>query len=518
MVTGLLWALTAAMGGYTLYILARGRLVLNWVAGFITYFLLIFILLPFIPRSLPPVAPLIPRVNFDASVMGFFAAVFKILYDIFTAGGLDQILSGLAALGLIPPGAVGFVSSSALASIFTWVNLIAEILIAIVQVMYIFLTIYTLAYIGWLYWLPAVIAGAVVAMWDGKSGLLIAYPFIALAIIGGIMAPAIGLIEGFQPSLPSTNTVNMTLFVADHPSTLVITDQGFGYTPTILVTTSPPHVERVIWLWLNVNYTNTTVPAFTFGPFTTVVIKVQPPITPITCPGGACGAYYILYGVPSSITQLNNGTIVITTNQPISIWLWGGGYWVNKSLVALSARVGNETLNATLIGCNYTTKPSLWLKPTDVTYYNGLLAQIPNTTSLPPNYPTGYEEVTINVTPGVARLGNETRQITCVVRLYGVVNNIWNASTFVGYTPVIAGAINTVNSLPNLTNYATRILMTVLILAGVGVGEIVTWDWWFGWVNRMLGNISYTPPGQEEQPQPQQPEQQGQPGQGSTSQ
>ena len=167
MVGGLLWALTAVIGGYTLYILARGRVVLDWVAGFITYFLLIFILLPFIPRSLPPVAPLIPRVNLDASILGLFAAVFKIIYDIFTTGGLGLIIKGLVALGLLPPGVVGFVSSSTLASIIVWVDFLAEVFIAIVKVMYVFLAIYTLAYIGWLYWLPAVIAGAVVAMWDG---------------------------------------------------------------------------------------------------------------------------------------------------------------------------------------------------------------------------------------------------------------------------------------------------------------------------------------------------------------
>ena len=469
LVATITWVLAFAIGGYILYMLARGEWDTRWVSNLLSYIIIVLIILPFVPRQVAPLGLLIPNTNALAGVLGFGAALLKITYHVIAS-----------LLPLIGENVAGYT--------IWWVNALADGLIDIVEILYLVLVIYTIAYIGWEYWLVVVLIGLVIALWNPRLGFGIAYVFLALAVIAGIMSPVLSALAGYvaHTQVPKPTNATITFITADRPGVLVITDQGFGYTPTVLITPVPPtRIEGVIWLWLRLNYTISPLQAVSLGFIQAVKVDIQPPIIPITCPGGACGAYYILSGTPLSTTQYNNGTIVITTNQPTSIWLWGGGYYVNNSLVTLTTRVGNETLNATLIGCNYTAKPSLWLRPTDVTYYNGLLAEIPNST-LPNNYPVGYEEVTINVTPGVARLGNRTIPITCVVRLYGVVNNTWAPNTPIGYTPYVAGLISAYESFPGIGNRVTRVLVSIFLLIGVGVGVVIGWDWWYNWLRMAI--------------------------------
>ena len=456
MVTTITWVLAFALGGYVLYTLARGGWRLDWVSNILSYIIIILILIPFIPRHITPLDGLPQEMLVTTSALGFWAAILKIVYYI-------------------------------LYETVFWLKALASALIGITNMLYILLAIYTIARIGWEYWLVAVLIGAVIAIWDGKMGFVIAYPFIALAIIAGLLSPFMALISNFLGiTIPSPGATVITIINSSPNNTLVITDQGFGYTPTILITQLPPsRVEGAVWLWLKFNYTVSTTQIPGVGLLEFMSVSLRPSLQGVTCPGGVCGAYYILYGTPISVKPLGNGTVVITTDQPIGVWLWGGGYWVNKSLVTLSARVGNKTLTAKLTGCNYTAGPSHWLEPTSLTYYNNLLSMIPDT-KLPNNYPVGYEELTINVTPGVARLGNETVPITCVIKLYGVVNNTWAPNTPIGYTSVIASLISVYSTAPNLGNAVTKVLVTIFILIGIGIGGIIAWDWWYRWLKMVV--------------------------------
>ena len=442
MVTPLAALVGIALGSVVLYRLARGGEPREFL-DLIAYLIIIGILAPFIPHALPSPWPIISN--------------YKVLSTEVTLTSIALAVAN-AVITAVTGGSIPLL------------NTIAGVLPSINEGVWTILAIYTVGYMVWLWVVPAIIIGAVMALRDGDIAFTFAYLFIALSIIASVLSPFLILLAGFMrtmnpiPNVPPTYTA----YVSTPNNTLVITDQGFGITPTVLVTQSPPRIEGVVWLWLRFNYTIVNGSSIYYGLARLVVIRIEPQVTPITCPAGACGAFMVMSGKPLGIRAYPNATVVITTNESLILWLWGGGFSTN---------------------CTATSSPSDLIPIiTDISNYTYWLAKMPNAT-LPNPSPDGYRQVIINATPSVARVGNETKTLTCVVRLYGVPTNPWHGSTPNGFTWYEYQLIAEADSLASLGTgkWLARLIISIGLLGAVGTIGVITWDYWLVFIRRLVG-------------------------------
>ena len=427
-----------ALGAVVLYRLARGGEPREF-EGIIAYIIIIGILAPFIPRALPSPWPVISDYQVKSMGVTITALALEVANAIITA------LTG----GSIP-----------------LLGIIANILPSINEGIWLILGIYTVGYLAWLWVVPAIVIGAVMALRDSDISFAFAYMFIALAVIAGVLAPVITIIHAISFTVPQVPYY--TAFLSEPNNTLVITDQGFGITPTVLMTQAPPKVEGVVWLWLRFNYIIVNESSYYYNLARIVVIKLEPQVISITCPTGACGAYMIMSGKPLGIRAYPNATVVITTNESLTLWLWGGGFSTN---------------------CTASSSPSHLIPViNDISNYTYWLAKMPNA-SLPAPSPTGYRQVVINVAVPTARVGNETKALACTVALYGVPTNPWHGSTPNGFTWYEYQLIAEADSLASLGTgkWLARLLITVGLLGAIGTVGVITWDYWLVLVRRLVG-------------------------------
>jgi hypothetical protein len=78
----------------------------------------------------------------------------------------------------------------------------------------------------------------------------------------------------------------------------------------------------------------------------------------------------------------------------------------------------------------------------------------------------------IRVVPGSLRLGNVSRPIKCLVRLYGVANNTWFGEAPLAMTPWLRDAITDVDAAASLSpgEALSTALIGVFALAGTMLG------------------------------------------------
>ncbi|WP_446751746.1 hypothetical protein [Vulcanisaeta sp. JCM 16161] len=377
------------------------------------------------------------------------------------------------------------------------IGALADLLLKINNALWLVLAIYQVAYVMYQYYPVLIMASLLISLRDGDAAYLIAYIGIASGLLVGVAQPIIASLHVVTTAYPLNmpSIYSIALFTADRPGVLVTTQWGFGFTPTIVVLEQPVRNATTYWLWLRLNNTvsNYTTPLMPVilptGALDLVHVEVytittSPALSPITCPNGVCGAYYGVQAV-----NLGNGTAVALITEPTTIWLWGSGFSTNTSLL----RVGNESVTA----CNATVKPSNWLEPVNITGFTNTiqpLAQFMSglgiNYSLPSPTPVGYRELVINVTPGSITINGTRRNIACLVRLYGVLNNAWSPATPIGYSAYWLSVVNLVraiNGFRDLGDYVQRFLATIFIIAGAGIGGLFTVDRLITYIRRLLG-------------------------------
>ncbi|GGI86193.1 hypothetical protein [Vulcanisaeta souniana] len=450
MVNPLGYLLATTLAGTALATLAlRNRSLGDW-APFIAYTIILSLLLPLVPRSLPP--PPVSQLEPVSMGISIIALTLKLIYGIASS---------------IPGG-----------SVLNMLDFIADVLVSIINTAWALLAIYTVGYYAWLY-LPIILGvSMIMAIHDAQTALLTAYIGVALSIIAGVLAPIISVI-GALAVMSVSPPLGFALVTSTPSPALVVTSQGFGFTPFIIPLYSPSlGVDQAYWLWLKMNYTYYTIST---GPVTLVSARLEPVLGSITCGNATCGAYYGVSGV-----DLGNGTVITLVSEPSRIWLWGSGFSVNTTLV----RVGNESI----MGCNATVKPSHWLEPVGLKATSDL-AQLASLTgvnyTLPSPTPVGYRELAINVTPGSLVINGTVRRVACLVRLYGVVNNTWVGSTPLGYSPTLASyleyAYAIYNAIAGESGVVDRLLASLFTLITVGSLGLIAWDYFVSWLRRLLG-------------------------------
>ena len=418
--------LATALGAYLLYTIARGSRP-SAVAELMAYLAIIAILAPFMPHYLPSPWPIVSDYGVTSMGIGIAGLALGIANAIITAVTGDSI---------------------------PWLGFMANTLLNLNGLAWYMLAIYTVGYLAWVWAAPAVMIGAVVALRSGRLGFGIAYTFIALSMVAGFLAPFVSILGALTIHAP--RAIYFTVITGTPNNTLVVTDQGLGFTPTVLVTTGPVRVVATYWLWLRLNYTvvNATLPDYGFA--RVIGIRLEPALEPITCGGAPCGAYAI-NATPVAIEGFGNGTVELITNESLAIWLWGSGYSAN---------------------CTATARNVTWLAPVDISNYTQYISQLPGSL-VPSPAPLGYRQLAITINPGVGE---------CLVRLYGVTGNVWRASTPIGWTPYVGQVLAEYRAIASLGTGRewARLLMGIYALASVGAFGVITWDYWLALIRRLL--------------------------------
>ncbi|WP_243681622.1 hypothetical protein [Vulcanisaeta souniana] len=169
MVNPLGYLLATTLAGTALATLAlRNRSLGDW-APFIAYTIILSLLLPLVPRSLPP--PPVSQLEPVSMGISIIALTLKLIYGIASS---------------IPGG-----------SVLNMLDFIADVLVSIINTAWALLAIYTVGYYAWLY-LPIILGvSMIMAIHDAQTALLTAYiGGVALSIIAGVLAPIISVIGG----------------------------------------------------------------------------------------------------------------------------------------------------------------------------------------------------------------------------------------------------------------------------------------------------------------------------------
>mgnify|MGYP001772863932 CR=1 FL=1 len=310
------------------------------------------------------------------------------------------------------------------------------------------------ALITW-HWPILLAAGALAYIADEDSGLAImAIPAVAY-LIAHALHPLASLLT------PGLGSVFVEAFTSG--PTAYYTGPGlFGFTNSTAYGSRPLEAAEVVYLWLRVNYTESTqcTVLHRFGDASwaicTTYIGFKPPNT-VECPA-PCGAWAILWsnGSLSVVGGLGRVTIVlkptveedgnrtIVLNTAASIWAWARG-------IATNCTAGPDRHAP-----NY---PTATLNTTAVAYANSLLHQpyiLPNSTA------EGYRQDAGNYT---------TPNETCVVAIIGNSANQWVAKAPVAYTPYIAWAAWIMGRAADSTGFVGSLLKAgaVAVIFGVSI-------------------------------------------------
>ncbi|MGC9227633.1 hypothetical protein [Caldivirga sp.] len=300
------------------------------------------------------------------------------------------------------------------------------------------------------YWSVFFTIGLLVYITDEDAGLTL--------LMTPIVAYLIGLTIGPIPRF--LNAVNTPAYVTHIESTMWPTWFNGTYSSNLIVgitndtayTSSLIAVNRVVYLWLSLNYTVYSSCLRLFSGFTTwsicrILINNNQPFHTLNCPS-PCGAWLILWSNATPVVTLSGGNLTIilkpirvkvsnrtiTYNTTASLW-----YWVNDAYTNCSIKPGLQftytPINLTGLG--------------NVAYVNTLY-HVPYT--LPNPKPLGYIQGSFNYT---------TPNASCFIRLIGNRYNQWFGNATLAYTPYAAWWIG------SLANSSLVLLVDRFMEAGV---------------------------------------------------